>query len=110
MFGDAAPHLQAAYNYLQAARDDSDVGLSNLYKLVETVEFGWSIETVTGATLGMKPERDLILRLANQDSYDQRHAPRSPTQPQTISDDEQLRAYSAAGALVTTFAEAVWPC
>ena len=96
ILGEANARLRRCYDYLQAAVEDEKHMLSNLYKLVETVEDQFGGESQASRSLKVGAVVKLVKRLANEGKYDERHPPESPGRVGRIGEKERNAALEGA--------------
>ncbi len=105
MVAESDARLSQCYDYFQTAIDDPEHALSQLYKMVETIEGKYGSEREAVRALGM-PELKDLKRLANDhgpDSRDQRHAPAAPGTGRPMSEAEVARALDGGQRLLRRF-------
>lgn len=103
VIGEARPRLRRCYDYLQAAVEDQEHMLSNLYKLIETVEGAFGGEADACKILKVTNDLKLVKRLANEDSHDERHAPDSPTVVRRVGEHQRQAALESARKVLRAY-------
>ena len=97
--------LARCYDYLQAAKEDPEHALFELYKMIETIENEFGGEAKAIKALGV-PELKELKKLANDStatSRDQRHAPQSPTSGSSLTESEQAQVIEKGGTILRAF-------
>ncbi len=99
--------LRQCYDYFQKAHEHEENYLSELYKMVETMENTFGGEDATISALNLKSELKFIKQLANVDWRDQRHPPKNPKKVSPPSTDDRQRAKQSASRLLRAFEQRV---
>lgn len=97
--------LKDCYEYMQDAAIAGERFFPEIYKMIETMENHLGGEARLLEKTGLADEIKFLKRIANEESRDERHAPKGPAPRQPPSGDERVKAHDFANRVLRKFEE-----